>query len=564
MVLVLLCWLVAPTTGNIQEPVWLLRQYPSSFDASRAYEMTREYVTRYPRRVMGSFEARQSTGFLKQHLESLGYRITYLDFDATVAGLRQPVGRNVLAFKAGSIPEIIAILAHYDTTRTTFQGAMDDGSGVGVLLELARAFSAEPNHRSLLIVATDGEEWGMLGARDLVRNYPERTRIVSALSLDFVAIGKLASLRLDTVGQMSGYTPPWFRQISRLCGEAESIPVYEPYGLREHVERAFLISETDQGPFLDAGIPAINLGSESGDPAREWAIYHSPQDTIDNLDVSSVDIYGRTAEQIVRTLDGLQTIPRESMGSFRLRDLVYLSARSMSILHWLTFVPLVLVLLFHWVNCKKYLTLQRAARELLALGCTVLPFLAAYYSIVLLRLLRVLPRYTLYPGTLKDPVLEHPSWGVLGGISGVFLVTAAICYLVVRFVSRKMSRPDFYVSKVVLLAALLALSFFALLYNAYWAVTFIALPVWVWMLIGMSRGAGGRVANCLMVIVAGMPYFMVEVLSSIRLGLGWKLAWYQLLALSTGMFTLTAFLLASGTIGVGVRFMAIQSQSRAG
>ncbi|HYK88483.1 MAG TPA: M28 family peptidase, partial [Acidobacteriota bacterium] len=563
MVLVVLCWLVSPTTGNVQEPAWVLPQYPFSFDASRAYEMTRDFVTRFPRRVIGSFEARGSTGFIKQHLEPLGYKIDYMNFDATISGLRHPVGRNVLAFRPGQNPEIIAVLAHYDTARTTRQGAMDDGSGIGVLLELAKVFSAAPTRRSLLLVATDGEEWGMLGARELARSYPERSRIVAALSLDFVAIGKLNEITLDTVGQMGGYTPPWLREIARLSIQAQSLPVSEAYGLREHVERSLLISETDQGPLLNVGIAAINLGSESVDRARQDAIYHSMQDTIDNLEVASVNEYGRIAEEIVRTLDGLRTIPVEPMGSYHLKDLIFLSARSMSILHYLTFLPLPAVLLFYLLNHKRYLRVQRVLRELFAFAGTLIPFLSIYYCIVLLKLLRVTPAYSLYPATLKDPVLEHPSKLELTVLASAAVVVAVACFFILRLISRKMARPDFHISKLILLAILSGVVLIALLHNGYWAVTFLALPVWIWMLISFSPGAGGRAANRLCIMAAGVPCYVIEWLYATRLGLGWKLAWYEILALSTGLFTFSGFLLASAAISLGVRFFVIQSQSRA-
>ncbi len=563
MVLVILCWLVSPTAGNIQEPAWVLPQYPLQFDAARVFEMTRAFVTRYPRRVIGSFEARGSTGFLKEHLEPLGYRIDYMNFDATIAGLRHPVGRNVLAYRPGQIPEIIAVLAHYDTARTTNQGAMDDGSGVGVLLELARVIASAPTHRSFLFVATDGEEWGMLGARDLARNYAERSRIVAALSLDFVAIGKLSEITLDTVGQLGGYTPPWLRQISRLAVQPQTLPVSEPFGPMEHLERALLISGTDQGPLLEAGIPAINLGSVSSDRAREFAVYHSAQDTIENLEVASFDSYGRIAETIVRTLDGIRVIPKESMGSLRLKDMIFLSPRAMSILHYVTFVPLVAVCFFLLYNNRKYLSAQRALRELLAIMGTILPFLAVYYCIVLLRLVRVIPAYSLYPATLKDPVLEHPTWGVLGGLAASALVVGAVCFLLVWLGCRKIARPDFHVSKTILLIVLVGTVFAALLHNAYWAVTFLVLPAWVWMLVGFSAGAGGRTANRICIVAAGLPFYAVEMLYAGRLGLGWKLIWYEILALSTGMFTFSGFLLASSSIALGLRFFVIQSHSRA-
>jgi len=561
MVLVIFFWLVSPMVGGIQEPAWVLPQFSLSFDASRAYETTREFVTRFPRRVLGSIEARQSTGFLRQQLEPLGYKISYMHFDATIAGHRQ-VGRNVLAFKAGQVPEILAVIAHYDTAGTTYQGAMDDGSGIGALLELARILSSSPTRRSLLFVASDGEEWGMLGARDLARNYPDRSKIVAALSLDGVAVGSLSEITLDTVGQMGGYTPPWLRQISSIAAGAQALAVSEPSGFQEHLERALLLSWTDQGPLLAVGVPAINLGSESSDRVRQFTIYHSPQDTIDNLEVSSVDKYGKAAEEIVRTLDELPVIPKEAMGSFRLRDLMFLSPGTMLILHFLTFLPLVAVFCFHSINHGKYLNKERVLRELLALGGAVLPFLAVYYTIVLLRLLRVMPGYSLYPATPKDPVLEHPSWAVLGGLIAVALVIAVICFFVVKFLCRDMSRPDFYVSKLILLAILIVVAIVGLFYNAYWAVSFLALPVWVWMLVGLGQGVGGRAANRIYIVAAGVPCFLVETHYAARLGLGWKLAWYEILALSTGIFTLTAFLLAAAAVSLGLRFLVIQSQRR--
>jgi len=94
MLLVVFCWLVSPKVGGIREAVWILPQFSLSFDPSRAYETTREFVTRFARQVFGSIEARQTTGFLRQHLESLDYKISYMHFDAIIAGSRH-VGRDL-------------------------------------------------------------------------------------------------------------------------------------------------------------------------------------------------------------------------------------------------------------------------------------------------------------------------------------------------------------------------------------------------------------------------------------------------------------------------------------
>ncbi len=562
ILVVFLFWLVLSMVGNFRETVTVPPDQPPAFDSSRAYRMISDYVTRFPRRTLGSIEARMSTGFFRQQLEPLGYTISYMHFDAVVAGRRQ-VGRNVLAYKPGKVPEMLAILAHYDTARTTVQGASDDGSGVGVLLELARVFSVDPTRRSLLLVLTDGEEWGMLGARDLSRNYPDRSKIVAGLALDSVSIGTLSEFILDTVGQTEGYTPPWLRRLARGATETQALPVFEPSGFSEHFERALLLSATDQGPLLEAGIPAIGLGSEAADKARALAIYHSAQDTVENLEVASVEKYGKAAEKLLRMLDGLPAIPRESMGIFLTGGKVFLTPGLMLFLHLVTFLPLFVAAYFHWANHRAYVSSERILRELLTLGCFLLTFLAAYYVIVLLRLLRVLPGFSLYPGTAKDPVLEQVSWKALGILAAVVLVFALVGFFLVRFSCLKMQRPDFYVSKFVLLAELTVLVCCALVYNPYWAVTFLALPSWIWMLVGVGKGTGGRVANAIWILAAGIPCFMMLGMFSSRLGLGWKVLWYEILMLSTGTFTFAGYLLGCTAICLGIRFFLIQFQGRA-
>jgi hypothetical protein len=140
MAAVFLSWLASILFVQSRPDPLPLVQSPARFDAAQALGFAQEFVTRFPRRVLGSIESRQSTGYLKQQFESLGYEVGYTHFDAIIASRRQ-VGRNVLAIKEGRSHEILAAMAHYDTAPTTRQGAMDNGSSIGALLELARAFS---------------------------------------------------------------------------------------------------------------------------------------------------------------------------------------------------------------------------------------------------------------------------------------------------------------------------------------------------------------------------------------------------------------------------------------
>ena len=510
---------------------------------------------------MGSIESRQSTGYLQEKFRQLGYQVTYSHFGATLASRRQ-VCRNVYAFKPGPDPGLLVTVAHYDTAATTVQGAMDDGSGIGVMLELARVFAGLPARHGLLFVASDGEEWGMLGANDLAGNYPERSRIVAALSLDYVALGDLNGLTLDTVGQMGGYTPPWLRLLSRAAIEERQILVFEAAGFGEFVERSLLISGSDQGPLLNAGIAAINLGSSSQDQGREREVYHSPEDTVGNLKLESFEKYGAAAERILRTLDRLPSMPHESMEGFRVHGNIILAPPLMALLQYLAFLPFLLALCFHLANHRQFITWGRLLREALCFLSALIPIVLAYVAIILLTLLRRLPAYSAYPATPKDPVLEHPQPGALSAIFLTLIISAVGCFFLARFLNRSLPRADFHVSKSVLLVILGAVLVCALRYNPYWAVTFLLLPAWLWCLIGAGRGPGERAANRMIILAAGVLFYTVSGAYASRLFLGWKLVWYEVLALSTGMFQWQAFLLASFAVAAGIRFLAIQSENR--
>jgi hypothetical protein len=107
--------------------------------------------------------------------------------------LSEVVSHNVVARLAGSDPvlkdDVIVYTAHWDTFgrddalagHPIYPGAADNATGVGALLEIARAYARAPQRprRSVLFIATTGEEHGLLGAGPAVAPPPNtqgRTR----------------------------------------------------------------------------------------------------------------------------------------------------------------------------------------------------------------------------------------------------------------------------------------------------------------------------------------------------------------------------------------------------
>jgi hypothetical protein len=242
-------------------------------------------------------------------------------------------------------------------------------------------------------------------------------------------------------------------------------------------------------------------------------------------------------------------------------DDIYLPAPLVFFLHLLAFVPLATMLYFNAANHRRFICAGRIQRETSSNLGTMLPILLPLPIIRTLTFLRLLPRYSLYPATPKDPVLEHPAWGVMLGITITVLVVAIGCFFLVRFLNRSLTRHDFHVSKTVLLGVLLVVVVLALVHNAYWAVSFLGLPALVWGLVGPGKGVGERAANRILILASGIPYVLVSCSWASRLDLGWKMIWYEVLAIDTGIFSIPGYLLAAVSFALCIRFLVIQSHS---
>jgi Zn-dependent M28 family amino/carboxypeptidase len=170
-------------------------------------------------------------------------------------------GDNVIAILEGSDPQLrneyVVLTAHLDgvgmgdeTDDNIYNGFYDNASGVGTMLEVARALATSPVRpkRSVMFIATVGEEKGLLGADYFARNptVPVET-IVANVNMDMVmflwptqdvvAFGADHSTLIDMV-----------RVATNKVG-IELSP--DPFPERGYFTRS------DQFPFVQQGIPAV-------------------------------------------------------------------------------------------------------------------------------------------------------------------------------------------------------------------------------------------------------------------------------------------------------------------
>lgn len=113
--------------------------------------------------------------------------------EAIVSHVRPFSSRNVVGKVAGSDPRLrdqaIIYTAHYDHLGihpdepgdNIYNGAADNATGCGILLELARAFAAakQKPKRTVLLAAVTAEEQGLLGSKYLGEHPPVPARNIS-------------------------------------------------------------------------------------------------------------------------------------------------------------------------------------------------------------------------------------------------------------------------------------------------------------------------------------------------------------------------------------------------
>jgi hypothetical protein len=261
-----------------------------AFSAARA--MTHISAIADDPRPVGSAQHGEARAYLLDQLESLGWRTEVQEsvgmFDSGGDGTQSLAAvANVIATKPGTASTGTVILtAHYDTVAGS-PGAADDGIGVGVLLETARALStAGASRNTVMILLTDAEEPGLLGAEAFVR---ERAK----------ELGTAVVLNHEARG--AGGAPMTFRMSSPNGELLEALAGAPGASADSGSEATFeaLPHDTDFTPFAEAGVYGYDTSIMA-----DGAYYHSPLDDPTHLSAASLQQMGDTTLALTRELIG--------------------------------------------------------------------------------------------------------------------------------------------------------------------------------------------------------------------------------------------------------------------
>ena len=276
-------------------------------------------------------------------MKRLGFtvRIQAAEARRPEAGLSGSVN-NIIAVRAGASPEAFGIVAHYDSVAGS-PGAGDDGLGLAVGLEAARVLAARGERQwTLMVLFTDAEEDGLLGAAALVEDGEIRNRLKAYVNID--STGADSPVVLFETGPGNGWlTATWARAALRPRGSSSLGEIYQR-----------MPNDTDFSVFRRAGIPGLNLAAVGNTYA-----YHSPLDDTYRVSDRAIRDMGDTVVSVADALEGEDITRRTGT------TLTYFDIAGVTAVTWTAMTDLALVVV---AIAFALIAIARSVRDLWGRG----------------------------------------------------------------------------------------------------------------------------------------------------------------------------------------------------
>lgn len=278
----------------------------TKFSATRAMVDVRRVAAKpHP---TGSTENAEVRAYIGERLRALGLEVR----EAEAALPQRSIDRMARLSKGALVPEklvniigvlpgkdrtapAVALMTHHDTVWAS-PGAADDTAGVATILETLRAVNASGQPaRDVLVVITDAEELGLMGAEAFFAADPLRSRIGTIVNLEARGGGGRTSMFETSPG--NGAAMHLFADhVSRPGASSLAAYIY-----------SVLPNDTDMSVSLRAGFPGYNFAF-IGRPG----LYHSPKATPDRLDQGALQDMGGQVLALTKALVAAPRLPERS------------------------------------------------------------------------------------------------------------------------------------------------------------------------------------------------------------------------------------------------------------
>lgn len=278
------------------------------FSADSAYQFIADQVAFGPRTV-GSEGHSRCADYIIAKLKAYGAEVVVQDTTFTGQnGESHPV-KNITGRFNPQAQRAVMLLAHYDTRpwadeepdeskhSSPIDGANDGGSGVGVMLEIARNASQLPASKGIELLFVDNEDAGThsddltwcIGSQAWAAYRKPSDRPVDyAILLDMVG-GKNARFPREYFSEVNAKgVNDLVWATARQLGYGDRFP--------DRVNGAI---NDDHVPLLKIGIPAVDIIETDPDSGGFNPTWHTLDDNLDNIDPETLNVVGHTVTAVL-------------------------------------------------------------------------------------------------------------------------------------------------------------------------------------------------------------------------------------------------------------------------
>lgn len=258
-------------------------------------------------RRTGSEGIKKAGDFLIGKLEDYGIA-PYFDQYRDHFELQGEKGANIVAYIPGTDPELkdelVIFGAHYDHLGivpdkavegdSIANGASDDGSGVVMILEMARILVQKDHKRSVVLAFHSGEEQGLLGSTHLAKRLADQEANAYAM-LEFEMVTAPLKDR-DYDAYLTGYNK------SNLAEEFNTYAGEKVLGYFDKAASMHLFQRSDNYAFYkELGMPAQTISTFD---FTNFDYYHHVYDEVDEVDFDHLTgLVEKTLPGLIKLID---------------------------------------------------------------------------------------------------------------------------------------------------------------------------------------------------------------------------------------------------------------------
>lgn len=278
-----------------------------AFSAGRAMADVRQIAAEpHP---AGSAQAAIVHSLLMARLQAIGLETSMAQFPATVLATErlntwsernEPPATltNIVAVLPGtdrSSPAVL-LMAHHDSVWAS-QGAPDDATGVASAIEIVRALrNGPPLRRDVMVLLTDAEELGLVGAHEFFDHDPRRAHVGAIINMESRGGGGRTTL-FETSRDNGAAARVYAGAVHKPAASSLGVFIYKT-----------LPNSTDLTAALKTGPYTAYNFAFIGRPG----LYHSPLASPERLDQGSLQDMGGQVLDLTRALGSAAQLPAKA------------------------------------------------------------------------------------------------------------------------------------------------------------------------------------------------------------------------------------------------------------